>query len=184
MTQEPPTEPIAQPASPDPVPPTPEAIDAAIREYEELQEWLKDVEADVQKAKTYVIALVEGYGHPVPGSEQSRRLLGRRNEATVTRANTTTVNEEKVHDLLAYLSTDESTLLLFHRLFERQVKHRLVGGARDVLASVEMPRRVADKVMALFGKCFDVKPNAPSLKVRVIKPTKASKKQKAGKAGA
>jgi hypothetical protein len=104
-------------------------------------------------------------------AEQSIRLAGRRNTLTITRGTTVTVNEQSVAALEEYL--EKESYSFFPQLFAKQVKHTLVEGARDLLKRMGLPRRAEEKVLSLFGRCIDLKPKSPSVKIEVIKPEKA-----------
>ncbi len=160
-----------------------DAIDRAIAELEKA-----DTELDLAKhshgiLKGALISVVKKYGTVPPHAEQSKRLFGRRNVATITTGTVTTVNEAAVDDLNTYCD-EQSILNVFYDLFATETKYKLIDGARNVLAAIQLPKRTHEKVLSLFGRCFDIKPKAPSLKVELIEPVKPAKKPRAGKAAA
>jgi hypothetical protein len=161
------------------VPPTAEQIDRHIADYQQRKAEAEKAQEFVDDAKKILVFLADHFGHRPAHAEQSLRLQGLRNAAVVTRSTTVVVDESAVIEL------QKETLdipAIFPRLFAVRIKHTLIEGARDVLKALDLPRRKHEKVLALFGKCFDVKTNAPSLKVEVIKPEKPAKKPRAAKA--
>jgi hypothetical protein len=165
---------------PDILPPTPEEIDNEIAAYEVAVGGASIAELAVKQAKERLIFLADNFGSVPAHAEQSKRVAGRRNTLTVTRGFTTSVNEPAARDLDFYLAT-QSGPNIFSRLFATQIKHTMIEGARDVLKTISLPRRVNEKVLSLFGRCIDMKPMAPKVKIEVIKPEKAARKPRTGK---
>ena len=161
--------------------PTPDGIDQAIADYELAVRTAKVYQDAADGLKNQLILLVDAFGQVPPHAEQSKRLEGRRNSATITRGTTVTVNEPGVAELACYLS-DEGLFDLFPRFFVPQTRHTLVEGATDVLKSVKLARRVEEKIASLFGRSILVKSKAPSLKVETIQPEKPARKPRGGKA--
>lgn len=165
---------------------TVDQIDECIADFESSERLFASAKATHDEARQAVIALVKQHGNLIPQAEQSKRILGRRNQATITVGTTTTVSEDAVNDLEDYLR--ETAGLdgadIFDRLFAEETKHKLIDGARNVLSKIQLPKRIHEKVLSLFGRCFDVKPKAPSLKVVAIEPAKPARKPRAGKAAA
>ena len=164
-------------------PPTPDEIDRLITDFDSAQRMVaaaKEVESEV---KQRLIHLVQEHGQMPATATASKRLAGRHNEAVVTTGTTTTVNENAVADFEEFL--DSKRLLdYFPRFFAVQTKHTLVDGARDVLATITLPKTIEDKLFQLFGRTVDVRTKAASLKVNVILPEKPTRKPRAGKAAA
>ena len=156
-------------------------IDAYIAEYESAQRLLASAKAVHDIAKAGLIALVSAHGAVPQGADQSKRLVGQRNVATVTTANSTVVDEQAINDLGVYCA-EQRLDSIFDRLFATEVKHKLIDGARSVLATLQLPKRTHEKILSLFGRCIDIKPKAPSLKVEVIEPEKPARKPRAAKA--
>lgn len=172
----------ADPPAPSSIlPPTPEEIDDWIDGYERLTAIARTADLEVKGAKEHLIFLVDSFGQVPPHAEQSRRLVGRHHEATVTRGTTVTVNEAAVDDFEAFLDS-KGFGGLFARFFKPQTKHTLVEGARDVLKSIKLPRRIEETIASLFGRSIDVKSNAPSLKVKTFEIEKPTRTRKTGKA--
>lgn len=162
------------------LPLSPEQVDALIAEYRNAQEICREADAVLLDAKMRLILAVDNFGQVPPHAEQSRRLEGRHNLATVTRSNVTTVNEDAVRRFQAFLA-EAGYHDLFPRFFVPQTKHVLVEGARDVLKSLTLPRRVEEKIASLWGKAFDVKAKSPALKVEIVKPEKPAKQPRGKK---
>jgi hypothetical protein len=161
--------------------PTPEWIDRIITEYLRAQERVREAETIADNWKKSLTSLVDHHGHVPPHAEQSKRLAGRHNVATLTRGTTVSVNEPSVTQFLAYLS-EQGYADLFPRFFAAQTKHVLVEGARDVLKTLKLARRVEEKIASLFGKAFDVKSKSPSLKVELVAAEKPQRKPRGKKA--
>ncbi len=158
-----------QATSPELTRPNPEFIDGVIAEYEAARAIAEAADARTREAKDRVTYMTELYGYAVPGAEQSKRIDGRRNSATITRSTTVTVNPVAVTEFEIYLQQIDHHKL-FDRLFTRTVKYALREGAQDVLRGFEIGRRVSERIHSLFGKAFEVRTNAPSLKVKLIEP--------------
>lgn len=172
-----------EPARPSAVlPPTPDEIDTEISFYNNAAECLKAAQKTCDDYKARLVFLADHFGARPEGAEQSLRLSGRRNTLTVTRGTSVAINEQAVGDLKGYLG--ELGLPIFEQLFTAQTTHKLVEGARSLLKKLSMPRRAEERVLALFGKCIDVKAKAPAVKVEVIKPEKPKRQPKAGKKAA
>ncbi len=150
-------------------------LDECLAEFEQRELDAAAGEKRVKAAKVALITLVRAHGSVPPDAAQSKRLVGRRNIATVTVGNSTTVFEPAVDDLGTYCA-EHKLDGIFERLFATEVSHKLIDGARNVLGTVQLPKRTHEKLLSLFGRCFDVKPKAPSLTVSVIKPEKPARK--------
>jgi hypothetical protein len=162
------------------VPPSPEQIDGHIADYEAAKAEAEKAKERVQDAKKIIVFLADNFGHRAQGAEQSVRLAGVRNAALVTRGSTVVIDEAALLELK--LAVDPLPGI-FELLFAAQTTHKLLKGARTALLSLCIPKRKHEKLLSLFGKCFDVKTNEPSLKVEVIKPEKPAKKPRASKPG-
>jgi len=162
------------------VPPSPEQIDSYIAQYEYAKKVLDEAREAAETEKDKLVFLADNFGHRPAHAEQSLRLQGLRNAAVVTRSTTVVVDEAAVIELQKETCDIPA---IFPRLFAARTKHTLIEGARDVLKALDLPRRKHERVLALFGKCFDVKTNAPGLKVEVIKPQKPAKKPRGSKPG-
>lgn len=175
---------LASVESGEPIPAlTADEIDCCLLEFEQREVAAEAAMERVKLAKLAVIALVQQHGAVVPTATESKRVLGRRNQATVTTPKLTTVDESAVDELGTYCA-EHNLDGIFDRIFSTEVRHKLIDGARKVLASLTIAKRHHDKIEALFGRCFHVTPKAPSLKVDVIKPEKPARKARAQKVGA
>ena len=161
---------------------TVDQIDDCIVDIEFYKRELAVAKKAYDDAQDVVIQIVQAHGSVPPHAEQSKRLLGRRNVATITTGTTTTVNEDAVDELKQYLGSTHRSI--FESLFATETKRKLIDGARNVLSAIALPKRAHEKVLSLFGRCFDIKPKSPSLKVEVIKAEKPARKPRAEKAAA
>lgn len=156
-------------------------IDSCCLQYDLAERALATAEANYKTCKSAVVALVQAQGHVPAGAEESKRIVGRRSVATITIAKATTVREQGVAELEKYLSSN-GLEALFDALFATNVKHTLQKSAHDVLRSVQIRKPEAEKISGLFGKCIDVKPKSPSLKVESIVPEKPARTPRGKKA--
>jgi len=120
------------------------------------------------------VRLVTTFGIVPPNAEKSRRLAGRLAELTVTKSDTITIDDARVIDLRDALATVGRNDF-FKRLFTIHSKIEIVEGAESVLKSESLPKRLAEKVLNMFGRCIQVKPKKPSLKVVIADPAKPKK---------
>jgi hypothetical protein len=160
--------------------PTPEQIDELARQHQEAQlTRIRAIEAvfDIERK---LIDLVTLYGLVPAHAEKSRRLKGVLAEVTVTKADTLAVNDDRVETLKDALEANNHAYL-FPRLFTLRSKYEVVEGAESALKSVALPKRLAEKVLNLWGRCIDVKAKKPSLKVTIADPAKPAKKSRAKK---
>lgn len=156
--------------------PTPAEIDALVLEYDKAQRKVlraavlaKGRAAAVDALKTRLIPLVQQFGEK--HAEKSMRLKGLHNTATITTGTRTEVVAAGVTALKAYF--DKSRLpALMKRFFQVHVSYSLVQGPGEVLKTLKLGKRRREILDALVHGCFDVKTNAPSLKVDVVEPQK------------
>ncbi len=120
------------------------------------------------------VRMVTTFGIVPPNAEKSRRLAGRLAELTVTKSDTITIDDARVIDLRDALATVGRNDF-FKRLFTIHSKFEIVEGAESVLKSESLPKRLAEKVLNMFGRCIQVKPKKPSLKVVIADPAKPKK---------
>lgn len=160
----------------------PDQIDTCIAEYEFALRASSAADAVLRTAKQGLTLLVQQQGSVPAHAEQSLRIVGRRNQATITTANTIEVDEDAVGDLKQYLIHQGLHSELFGRLFGINTKHTLVKGAKEVLAGFKLQLREHERISSLFGLCIHPKPKAPSLKVELIEPAKPARTPRAKKA--
>jgi hypothetical protein len=144
--------------------PTPAQIDTIVAAYEQAEACFDAAKATLDTHKKRLIALALGYGDVPAGAEKSTRLLGQLTEITVTQGSTIALKDSAVAALEAALNANDCESV-FGRLFSAVTKYKLVKGADKALRTAGLPQRLADKVMRMYGACFDVKTNAPSLKI-------------------
>ena len=155
-------------------------IDQCIQEYELALRASDAADAQLKSAKLGLIALVQQHGSVPSHAEQSKRIVGRRNQATITTATTMEIDEDAVGNLAEYLF-HQRIPALFDRLFATTTKHSVIKGAKEVLAGVKLQVREHDRIASLFGLCILPKPKSPSLKVELIAAEKPERKPRAGK---
>lgn len=164
--------------------PAPQFIDNQIQAYEALRDEVEFQKAHLDDAKQRLLHMIAKFGYPVPGSEQSRRIAGALHAASAVTSNSVTVNPAAASELelaLAHIGRAD----LFGSLFIRQTKFALVEGASDAIRTAALPGRLRDKIEGMFGKSFEVRANAPSLKCKLLLPdqSRAPRKPRAEKGG-
>ncbi len=161
--------------------PTPEQIDALVIEYAAAQlvalsanTVSKSANEAVGKIKERLTALVETHGFR--HTEKSKRLVGLHNTATTTTGTRVSIDDGKVEDLRTYLDAAEVPGLA-SRFFSVHTSYSLVSGPAEVLKTLTLGKRLRTKITSLLGLCFEIKTNAPSLKIETVaaeKPVKAA----------
>ncbi len=160
-----------------PTRPTPEAIDELASRYALARQTKAEAVASLEAVEAEAIALVELWGTVPPHAEKSRRLAGRLSEFTVTKSDVLTIQDDRVETLKEALEANGYGEY-FARLFTLRSKYEVVEGAEAALKAQSLPKRLAEKVLNLWGRCITVKPKKPSLKVSVLDPGKPAKKAK------
>jgi hypothetical protein len=150
-----------------PTRPSPEEIDVLVAGYLKAKVALELAHKQFTEIEEQCIKLVSNYGVVPPKAENSRRLEGKTTELTVTTGNTITIDEARVQDLKAALGAN-GFQALFPILFQERIRHELTKGADLAIVAAGMPKRLTEKVQALFGRCFDAKKKKPSLKVKEL----------------
>ncbi len=159
--------------------PTPEQVDELARKHNILKLTKANAAAEFEAVELELVALVQQWGIVPPNAEKSRRLNGRLAELTVTKADTLTINDERVETLKDALVANGHGDY-FAKLFTLRSKYEVVEGAEAALKSESLPKRLSEKVLNLWGRCISVKAKKPSLKVVVADPAKPAKKSKKG----
>lgn len=170
---------LAQPEG-EKIRPTPEFIDELARRYQDSKDKARSAAELASQIEAEAVALVTEWGIVPAHAEKSRRLAGRLAELTVTRSDTITINAERVEMLRDMLEANDERDI-FPKLFAVQTKYEIVDGAESVLKSVDLGKRLSEKVLNFFGRCITPKPKKPSLKVTIADPTKPAKKPRAKK---
>lgn len=160
--------------------PTVDEIDAIATRYQDAK--LDKVSSSLafEEIEEEAIRMVTEFGIVPPGAEKSRRLNGRLAELTVTKSDQISIKDDRVNDLRDALSS-VGRLDFFKRLFTLRSKWETVTDAETALREESLPKRLAEKVVSLWGRCLDVKPKSPSLKVVVADPSKPAKKPRGKK---
>lgn len=160
--------------------PTPAEIDDLAVRYQAAKADLTDSKAVFESLEQEMITMVSEYGIVVPRAEKSRRLAGIRAELTVTKSDTLTINDSRVDDLKSALEANGYGEF-FRRLFAERKKWEVVEGAESALKAESLPKRLAEKVMNLWGRCISVRPKKPSLKVVLLDPAAPAKRSRKAK---
>lgn len=163
--------------------PTPEQIDEKALQHRAAKQRCAEADAAFKAIEIDCAAMVKKWGVVPPNAEKSRRLTGHLSELTVTKSDTITIDDERVIDLRDALNT-VGRLDFFKRLFAEQTKWELVDGAKTALKSEALPKRLAEKVLNMFGRCFQPKTKKPRLTVEIADPAKPVKKSRVKKGGA
>ena len=163
-----------------PTRPTPDEIDAMAQRLQEARTAKALATNAFESLEDEAVRMVTQFGIVPPNAEKSRRLSGRLAELTVTKSDTITIDDERVIDLRDALDT-VGRLDFFKRLFTVHSKYEIVEGAESVLKSESLPKRLAEKVLNMFGRCINVKAKKASLKVVIADPAKPAKKPRAKK---
>jgi hypothetical protein len=154
--------------------PTPAQVDALVNEYAQAQ---SDAAAAATAAavaaglsdevKQRLVAMVKTFGFR--HTEKSLRLAGNHNRATITTGTRTTVDAAAVEKFRTYLGKQELTEIS-GRFFVEHVSYSLVEGPQEVLKTLSLGKRIRDKAASLIALCFQIKTNAPSLKIETVTP--------------
>jgi hypothetical protein len=121
------------------------------------------------EVKARLVAMVEAHGFR--HTEKSKRLAGLHTTATTTTATRVSIDDAAVEHFRGYLAACEFPELA-KQFFVAHTSYSLVQGPGEVLKGLELAKRVRTKIAALVGLCFQVKTNAPSLKIDVAEAVK------------
>lgn len=152
--------------------PTPAQVDVLVERYSEAKQ-LADaakaaagvMSANADEVKAELVTLVEMFGFR--HTEKSKRLAGLHNTATTTTATRVSVDDAAVGTFRSYLE-DQELMELSGRFFVAHTTYSLVEGPAEVLKTLSLGKRVRDKISSLIGLCFQIKTNAPSLKIETV----------------
>ena len=161
--------------------PTPEQIDEMAAKYNLADVACTQANAVFDIIEKECIDLVAAWGVTPPKAEASRRLEGKLAELTVTTGNSIAIDESRVEDLRQALIANERGDF-FDKLFSVNTKHELIKGADIAMRTETMNKRLSERVLALFGRCFIPKKKNPSLKVKLLEKTPRPKKERKPKA--
>jgi hypothetical protein len=161
------------------VQPTPKQVDALIAEYAAAQSKAAELGAVAKlssdaagEIKVRLTVMVERWGGR--HTEKSRRLTGLHNTATTTTATRVSIDDAAVETLRRYLGTTE-TPELAGEFFVAHTSYSLVSGPDEKLKTLTMGARLRTKITGMLKGCFQIKTNAPSLKVDCVEPATAAK---------
>lgn len=159
--------------------PTAEQIDEIAQQLETQKLLTRQEKERYDALEQEAVDLVMRFGIVAPHAEKSRRLTGQLAELTVTKSDTLAINDERVELLKDALEVNGYGEF-FPRLFALRSKWEVVEGAESALKAESLPKRLAEKVLNLWGRCITVRPKKPSLKVVIADPAKPAKKSKKG----
>lgn len=150
--------------------PTPKQIDTLIAEYAAAQSKAaalgtvaKMASEDAGVLKARLTEMVETFGGR--HTEKSKRLAGLHNEAMTTTATPTVIVPAAVDSFLVFLRAKAMARLLGF-FFKREIVYSLVAAPAEVLRNLKLSDKVRETVTPMVASCFEVKKNAPSLKVK------------------
>ena len=165
---------------PDSARPTAEQIDELAAKYNLAAAVCAKADATFAVIEKECIDMVAAWGVAPPRAEASRRLEGKLAELTVTTGNSIAINEDRVEDVRQALAAN-GRAEFFAKLFRPRVRHELVEGAETALKTETMSKRLGEKILAMFGRCFTAKKKKPSLTVKLLVATPTAKKSRTAK---
>lgn len=171
------------PAGKEPLRPSPDQIDDIALFYVDLKTAAARAAEELAEQEKLLVELVRLFGSVPANAEKSRRLTGRLADLTVTKSDSIVIVDERVEMLRDALKAAKRGTF-FDRLFTQRSKWEMVEGAENALRTEPLPRRLAEKVLSLFGRCITPKTKKPSLKVTLTDPTQPAKKPRGKKGGA
>jgi glutamine synthetase type III len=149
--------------------PTPKQVDALIAEYAAAQSKAMALSAVAKissdaagEIKVRLTAMVEQWGGR--HTEKSKRLAGLHNTATTTTATRVSIDDGAVNAFWDFAVKSEIPDLA-SRFFIAHTSYSLVSGPDELLKTMTMGTRIRTKITAMLKGCFEIKTNAPSLKV-------------------
>lgn len=152
--------------------PTPAQVDALVKRYADAKADADAAKAaadvlkeSADKVKAELVAMVESFGRP--HAQSSKRLAGQHNTATTTIGKRTVIDDDAVEIFRDYLDKQDLTEIS-GRFFVAHTSYSLVDGPQEVLKTLSLGARVRTKIAALLGLCFQIKVNAPSLKIETV----------------
>ena len=158
-----------------PPPPLPQTIDALITAYENAVSDASVLQEQVKERRDELSDLVEKFGSVPSNAKSMKRLEGLRKAVTLTWSTSTSIQEQGVAELQAYLEK-QGMPELFDKFFELMPpavyvppppKHRRVGDLFTVLAVLpkRLGKRIETAVAALYAQCTTTRVNRPSFKI-------------------
>jgi len=165
--------------------PIPAQIDAFIIQYKLAKSDADATREVADSIKERLIHLIDHFGHPLPNSERSWLIEGALNDATLTRGTTITVNDAAVCELFELLDKAlgaSTAATVFSQLFIERRKYELAPGAENAIRTINLPKRLLQKVQAAYGLCYSQKDKAPALKITSRNKQKPVRKPRAKKA--
>jgi hypothetical protein len=162
------------------LPTTPEAVDKVIEEYETALADLEVLQKRAAKLKKDLLAIVGMCGVMPPTAKSMKRIEGLVYKASVTYGSSTSLDEEAIAKLHAYL-VDKEMPEIFEKFYALQVpavyvppppRHMRVGGVAEVFEGLKIGALIKIKILALYALTQRSSPNAPSLKIELVKAPK------------
>ncbi len=151
------------------------------RQYLHQRGLLEIAKTQCDALKPLIIADVERFGLVPTNAEKSRRIDGRDFVATLTTGDGIEVNDAAALELEILLSKARQSKV-FPSLFTRRTEYSLVAGAGRIIEHTKWPKRWADEIRNLYGRCFTANKRTPILKVERRADVEAREKEAAEKA--
>jgi hypothetical protein len=142
------------------------ALDVRLKIWQtDAAEYQAGAAAKAGEVKTRLLAMVAEHG--LRHAEKSMRLTGEHNRATVT---TGTRVETVAAGVDAFKAGLERSKVpgIADLFFTPHVSYSLVAGPADVLKTLTLGTRLRTKLTALVALCFEIRTNAPSLKIDAV----------------
>lgn len=126
-----------------------------------------------EEVKGRLLAMIAQHGQK--HAEKSMRLNGEHNRATATTATRVETLAAGVDGLKAHL--DKSKIPgIACMFFTQHITYSLVASPAETLKTLKLGKRLREKLQAMIGLCFEVKTNAPSLKIETTAAAKPATK--------
>jgi hypothetical protein len=148
--------------------PKPATVDQAARDFLALKLQQNNLEDQIERARGYLLAIVDKFGAVPPKAEKSKRLSGELYEVTASYGTTTSVDTAGAEQLLLTLidagMEKKTATALFESFFVFQPKYALAPTALKAIAG-KLPKGAPRNLRALFAKAVTTKPKTPTLNV-------------------
>jgi hypothetical protein len=160
---------------------TPEAFDGLCQEYEQLQTKAEAAQTEADSQRALIEAEITAHGFVPDTAQSSRRFAGIEFSGTLTGSTGVEVDDASAGELEILLSKAKLHGI-FAKLFTRRTEYSLVKGAENVLKTVKLPKRYAERIQTLYSYCFKVKTKKARLTVERVADIRAREEKAAKKA--
>lgn len=134
---------------------SPDALDELCARRESLK-------AELEAINDTLKGQVEEHGFTPAGAEKSKRLAGKKYQATVTYGTSTEVRDAQVETIEKACPRD-----LFAKLFSKVTKYKLQSGASLLLAGT-LPSGSPPNLRKMFSAAVVLKQREPSLSIKAL----------------